>query len=450
MCQEKPISILKVPRPLHPAMAVAFRIARDAGANFITATWVATHLHRSESWVAQNWNKDPMWKRGSRIEWERGSHIEREGSSPRKPCRKCRNRIKGLRLTEEDEKRFFDGPTVVVVNYYVRRIAGLDDGDMEYKVQLTFRQQWTDERLKFDDVGGKIKYLTMTDPSRLWIPDLFFQNEIEGKFHNVILPNVFVRIFPEGKILYSIRVSLTLSCLMDLTLFPLDRQTCQIRIASYGWTTEDMVLLWKDGDPVQISKSLNLRRFNLEEFNTGYCNSKTNTGEYSCLRTDLVFEREFNYYLIHVYIPSCMMVIVSWLPFWLDRRTVVGRVGLEVIVLFTMAMQVTFINASFPSVSYTRAVDVWTGMCLTFVFFALLESVLVSHASKSRGHRNRDHTELESVPFEVQQPKATAKGRISIWLDRVHSRPSKVDAISRIAFPVCFALFNVGYWAGYL
>lgn len=25
----------------------------------------------------------------------------------------------------------------------------------EYSVQLTFREQWTDERLKFDDIGGK-------------------------------------------------------------------------------------------------------------------------------------------------------------------------------------------------------------------------------------------------------------------------------------------------------
>lgn len=27
----------------------------------------------------------------------------------------------------------------------------------EYSVQLTFREQWTDERLKFDDIQGKLK-----------------------------------------------------------------------------------------------------------------------------------------------------------------------------------------------------------------------------------------------------------------------------------------------------
>ena len=48
-----------------------------------------------------------------------------------------------------------------------------------------------------------------------------------------------------------------------------------------GWTTEDMVLLWKDSDPVQITRSLFLPKFNLEKYNTDYCNSRTNTGEFA-------------------------------------------------------------------------------------------------------------------------------------------------------------------------
>jgi hypothetical protein len=45
-----------------------------------------------------------------------------------------------------------------------------------------------------------------------------------------------------------------------------------------------------------------------------------NTGEYSCLAVDLVFKRQFSYYLITIYVPGCMLVIVSWVNFWLDPK----------------------------------------------------------------------------------------------------------------------------------
>lgn len=54
---------------------------------------------------------------------------------------------------------------------------------------------------------GKMKYLTLTEASRVWMPDLFFSNEKEGHFHNIIMPNVYIRIFPNGLVLYSIRLA---------------------------------------------------------------------------------------------------------------------------------------------------------------------------------------------------------------------------------------------------
>ena len=36
------------------------------------------------------------------------------------------------------------------------------------------------------------------------------------------------------------------------------------------------------------------------------------SGEYSCLKVELIFKREFSYYLITIYVPCCMLVIVSW------------------------------------------------------------------------------------------------------------------------------------------
>lgn len=364
-----------------------------------------------------------------------------------------------------------DGPAIVVVNIFVRSISKIDDVTMEYSVQLTFREQWLDERLKFNDFGGKIKYLTLTDAARVWMPDLFFSNEKEGHFHNIIMPNVYIRIFPYGSVLYSIRISLTLSCPMNLKLYPLDRQVCSLRMASYGWTTNDLVFLWKDGDPVQVVKNLHLPRFTLEKFLTDYCNSKTNTGEYSCLKVDLLFKREFSYYLIQIYIPCCMLVIVSWVSFWLDQSAVPARVSLGVTTLLTMATQTSGINASLPPVSYTKAIDVWTSVCITFVFGALLEFALVNYASRSDMHRENmkkqraaceDHGPdpgdlmedgnttfpmVRQCEIHMQQSRPNC---CRTWLSKFPTRSKRIDVISRITFPLVFALFNLIYWSTYL
>ncbi|KAL6260931.1 hypothetical protein P5V15_008459 [Pogonomyrmex californicus] len=361
-----------------------------------------------------------------------------------------------------------DGPAIVRVNLFVRSIATISDIKMV----------------------SRLKYLTLTEASRVWMPDLFFSNEKEGHFHNIIMPNVYIRIFPNGSVLYSIRISLTLSCPMNLKLYPLDRQVCSLRMASYGWTTNDLVFLWKEGDPVQVVKNLHLPRFTLEKFLTDYCNSKTNTGEYSCLKVDLLFKREFSYYLIQIYIPCCMLVIVSWVSFWLDQSAVPARVSLGVTTLLTMATQTSGINASLPPVSYTKAIDVWTGVCLTFVFGALLEFALVNYASRSDMHSDNikkqfpseiEHSSSIDPSSELLEPDGSAnfamkplvrhpedsmsldklqqceihmqprkKNCCRSWLSKFPTRSKRIDVISRIFFPIVFAFFNLTYWSTYL
>uniref|UniRef100_A0AC35TS36 Neur_chan_LBD domain-containing protein n=1 Tax=Rhabditophanes sp. KR3021 TaxID=114890 RepID=A0AC35TS36_9BILA len=104
-------------------------------------------------------------------------------------------------------------------------------------------------------------------------------NEKEARRHLIDKPNILIRIHPDGQVLYSVRLSLVLSCPMSLEYYPLDHQKCLIDLASYAYTTEDIKYLWKETDPVQQKAGLkqSLPSFDLQEINTGYCTSKTNT-----------------------------------------------------------------------------------------------------------------------------------------------------------------------------
>lgn len=75
--------------------------------------------------------------------------------------------------------------------------------------------------------------------------------------------------------------------------------------------------------------------------------------------------------------------------------------------LLTMATQTSGINASLPPVSYTKAIDVWTGVCLTFVFGALLEFALVNYASRSDMHRENMKKKYREIEHSASVDPAT-------------------------------------------
>jgi anionic glutamate receptor len=195
------------------------------------------------------------------------------------------------------------GETQVDVNLLLRSVSKIDDFNMEYSVQLLMREEWYDDRLRYEQYRRSSDfppYLTIPDTSRVWMPDIFFINEKQGHLHNLIKPNAYVRVFPDGQVLYSVRISLVLSCQMYLHFFPMDRQKCSIMMASYGLPTDDLIFNWKSVEPVQLP-NLTLPRFSLEDLRTKKYDRVTNTGGYSTLQVDFILRRNFSYYMTQMY-----------------------------------------------------------------------------------------------------------------------------------------------------
>lgn len=105
-------------------------------------------------------------------------------------------------------------------------------------------------------------------------------------------------------------------------------------------------------------------------------------GNYSRLICEIQFIRSMGYYLIQIYIPAGLIVIISWVSFWLHRNATPARVALGVTTVLTMTTLMSSTNAALPKISYIKSIDVYLGTCFVMVFASLLEYATVGYLGK--------------------------------------------------------------------
>ena len=107
-------------------------------------------------------------------------------------------------------------------------------------------------------------------------------------------------------------------------------------------------------------------------------------GSFPCLKATFHLHRQFGFYLLQTYIPTILIVILSWVSFWLHIDAVPARISLGVTTVLTMATQLSGSREQAPKVSYPKAIDVWMAACMLFVFSALLEYAFVNVLARAR------------------------------------------------------------------
>ncbi|XP_078403042.1 glycine receptor subunit alpha-4-like [Cetorhinus maximus] len=373
-------------------------------------------------------------------------------------------------------------PVNVTCNIFINSFGSVTETTMDYRLNVFLRQQWNDPRLAYSEYPDESLDLDPSMLDSIWKPDLFFANEKGANFHEVTTDNKLLRIFKNGNVLYSIRLTLILSCPMDLKNFPMDVQTCAMQLESFGYTMNDLIFEWLETESVQVAEGLTLPQFILnDEKDLGYCTKYYNTGTFTCIQVKFHLERQMGYYLIQMYIPSLLIVILSWVSFWINMDAAPARVGLGITTVLTMTTQSSGSRASLPKVSYVKAIDIWMAVCLLYVFAALLEYAAVNFVSRQHkefmrlrkkqkrqqieeehqrdsrfyfrgyglGHcvQVKDSTELEGLsPFN--SPLPTPRDTESIR-QRFLDRAKQIDRISRAVFPLTFLIFNIFYWLTY-
>ncbi|XP_035637487.1 gamma-aminobutyric acid receptor subunit alpha-4-like isoform X3 [Oncorhynchus keta] len=335
----------------------------------------------------------------------------------------------------------FGGPvTEVKTDIFVTSFGPVSDVEMEYTMDVFFRQTWIDERLKFE---GPIEILRLNNlmVSKIWTPDTFFRNGKRSISHNMTTPNKLFRIMQNGTILYTMRLTINAECPMRLMNFPMDGHACPLKFGSYAYPMSEIVYTWKKGPLFSVEvpeESSSLLQYDLIGQTVSSERLKSNTG---------------------------------------------------ITTVLTMTTLSISARHSLPKVSYATAMDWFIAVCFAFVFSALIEFAAVNYFSTLQANR-----ELRKVAAVKAAQEAAEAGRSdgesssdasSMLKKRVNSTPhferpaevfpnppvnaqaflqqgsavpsnnlltgtSIIDKYSRILFPLSFGAFNLVYWIVYL
>ncbi|XP_042203094.1 gamma-aminobutyric acid receptor alpha-like [Homarus americanus] len=288
--------------------------------------------------------------------------------------------------------------TLVKFSLLIRSMGPISEKDMKYSMECYLRQEWSDDRLRFN---GPLKQLTLNIKmlEALWKPDTYFHNGLGSYVHMTTRPNKLIRINQSGDILYSMRLTIKAKCPMELRNFPMDKQSCPLVISSYGYTEKDVKFVW-DKKLVSFVPGLALSQF--EILNTKCSNYsvrwRAGRGMYSALRVNFNLSRSAGYFLIQVYIPCILIVVLSWVSFWINREATSDRVGLGITTVLTLSTISLDTRTDLPKVHYATALDWFILMSFGYCIATLLQFAGVHFFTKvGSGEIMAEEDEWEDV-----------------------------------------------------
>ncbi|CAH1645518.1 unnamed protein product [Spodoptera littoralis] len=273
---------------------------------------------------------------------------------------------------------------------YVYFIQPAEAHDLNFKLHFLLQLRWTDPRLAYKLFSpDRLKIIGESDlRERIWVPHLYMSNEQSSSLMGTDSKDVLISISPTGEVLFSRRMQAVLYCWMNLQKFPFDDQTCSMNLESWKYNASILRLMWEKDSPVRLSSELHLTEYSLLDFWTNesvvrgdIVNMRLGegrSGNYSALKFTFKLGREVGYYLMDYFIPSMMIVAMSWVTFWLQADASAPRITLGTSTMLSFITLASSQAKTLPKVSYIKASEIWFLGCIGFIFSALVEFAFVN------------------------------------------------------------------------
>ena len=366
-------------------------------------------------------------------------------------------------------------PTKVQLSVHVSEISLVTNGAVTMSAYL--RYSWEDYRLAppEQNMQGEFVEIAPTVKDSLWLPDLYIPNAASVISPVIFVPSTSFRMYRNYTLFANQYLLLKLSCPFNYALFPMDVQICDVALQSFGRNPCELNLTWSENNPLSYSTST-LSQFSYEIHRaSARAHSRTfHSGSKSPLERAqvhmyVILRRQIMFYMMQIYIPSILFVVVSWVSFLIPAEMAQGRMLLTITTMLTMVSLFAAGSEYVPKASYVKAIDVWMCVCTFLSFFAVVNCLVdVRMESMIMGNMRKraaptfvltGQARRQTVVEIFRKYAIGARARLPGDGDAHQPGEEEDDLMEKIlrfchkmqrgalyVYPIIFITFNICYW----
>ena len=146
-----------------------------------------------------------------------------------------------------------------------------------------------------------------------------------------------------------------------------------------------------------------------------------------------------------MYLPDVLVVALSWIVFWMDKKEMGDRMALGITTILTIMFLLGSLNATMPRVSYPKALDWYLLVSFTFVFLSLIECMVVFILTLRSGNdKDKSKYKVNVLPIDHEHLfwRGAICGCVKVW--RAESRTKNIFASSKSS---CKVILQIS-WKG--
>ncbi|VDN03777.1 unnamed protein product [Thelazia callipaeda] len=334
----------------------------------------------------------------------------------------------------------------VIVSIFINRISF---NEQEAIVDLYLRQEWEDARLVYEVDRDGIEEITVPENQPIWLPDTYFSNGRDVQYENrrriVIEPNGYIRSSEMRTVTISAEYG---------PKYPFDNtRMFKLRLSSYVYPIEDIVYLWANSPPAvvptEVSHELLNGPYEFKEAVAEDCVGNYTVGVYSCIDVLVTFEGSTSEVIWRIIIPSAVLLLASWLHFWVHGSWSVPRTISAAVPFFIFVIIMMFYSQSYLSMHSGKSMQIWLIFCLILTFASLVEYFMVICCGIRRTIRYNNKKMLK----DDESPLTVTREAVEVAYDTKCANFKQnhgIDLVSRILFPLIFITFFIIFCISYL